>query len=277
MNLYVTTSELKTYMGLSGTKHDLLLEMLNKQATSLINGILCVTDLALHGVTGEVHDAIGQVFYMADCHVVHVGKIMDDSTEYTQDEAYDIDNYVLRIDDYLVQGKRKATIDYAAGWNASGMAYIDIVDYSGLGTDTVTIGSTVYTEGTNWDAETNNNTTASNLATALDADSTVRAFAIGPRVYVIDEVVGQTGKISIAIGDSTNMTVSGSTLADLDFPEDIRGAVMILVSAMYQARKNPRLRSYTIGQKTVTMGSEAEFQMFKNLIKPYIRSQLLSV
>jgi len=277
MNLYVTTSEIKTFIGISGSTHDALLAMLNKQATSMVNGILSVSDMALHKVTNEKPTIIkAQTLVLNDRPIQKVGTIDEDGTAYTQTDDYDIDSYIVKLENYLTTDPRYVTVDYAAGYNAAGMAYIDIVDYTGLSTDTVTIDGNTVTEGTDWNAATDNATTATNLASALNDVSGIRAFAVDTRVYVIDDTVQSTSK-TISAGDTTNMTLSSSALDTLDFPEDIRMAVFLMVSDLFERRKNPRLQSYTIGSKTVQFTNRGTFDLFRDALKAHKVSKVHSI
>lgn len=284
MNLYVTTTELKTYLGISGSTQDSLLGMLNKQATMLVNGIIGVSDLSLHKISDEVHDAKGSVVYLSEAHPVRIGTIMDDDTEYTQEEAYDLQDRTLYLENYLKNGYRALKVSYAAGWNARQMAYIDIVDYSGLALDTVTVGGVVKTAGTNWTAGTSNAATATSLATAINgltttspASKTVSAFALGSRVYILDDEVGGTNNIAISASDTTSMTLSAAALGGIDFPEDIKAAVMMMVSFLKNQSKNRGIKSYTIGQKTISFADDGSFAMFEGFLRPYIQVKLIAI
>lgn len=284
MNLYVTTAEIKTYLGISVSTYDTLLAMYNKQATALINGIIGATDLALHKVTEEVHDAYGQILKLHDHHVVAVGTILDDTTEYTQTNAIYWDaGDVIHLDNYLLQGPRKAKVTYVAGWNASGMAKITVSDYANIGASaTITLGAITtdgftITRGVDWTAASSNAAEATAIAAAIDAKAGTRAFALGAVVYVIEDTGAQVATRTLASNDSTRLAVSAATLGSVDFPEDIRAAVFSYVASLKANAKNPRMKSYTIGSKSVSFGSEAEFTLFKNYLAPYIRPRVHSV
>lgn len=272
MNLYTTTEEIKAFMGISGSAQDSLIAMFNKSATAVINGILGVSDFSLHKVTSEspriIRASTRHSLVLCDFPVQKVGSIDMDGTEYTQEDPYFIDGFIVELDEYVSTVDRKVTLDYAAGYNARGMAYIDVVDYTGLSTETITVddsGGTpvVLTEGTEWDAETSNSVTATSIASAMNNVAGVSSFAVGERVYVMDDVVQGVDK-DIAASDSTDMTLSSAKLDALDFPEDIRMAVWLYVSDLMSRRKSPKLQSYTIGSKTVQFSNKNGFEEFKN-------------
>jgi len=279
MNLYVTTEEIKTF-GVSGS--DTLIAMFNKMATDVVNGIIGVTDLSLHRVTDEVHNAgqsdiNGQFIELFDTPIAAIGKIMDGDTEYTQDETYDILLGRVRLEDFLYAGPRKTKVTYAAGYHAYGYAKISITDLANLAVNaTITLGAVspatdgyTLTRGTGWNPAASSEAEAINLAAAIQAQAGTNAFALGSDVYVIEgsnpQVVGRT----IATSDSVRLALSGSTLGGLNFPESIRLAVMIYVANLMVSRKSPKIKSYTVGSKTVSFASDAEFNQFNDLLKPF--------
>jgi hypothetical protein len=70
-------------------------------------------------------------------------------------------------------------------------------------------------EGTDWTAETNNNTTADNLATAIDAlDDVSAADPAAAAITVVAATVGAGGKlIGLRTSDAVNLVISGANLA----------------------------------------------------------------
>lgn len=285
MNLYVTTAEIKSFMGLSGSSQDTKLTMLNKAATAMLNEYVGVSDLAIHKVTEEVHDARSRKFRLRDIHVTSIGTILDGDTEYSQDEPYDVEHrtngidYVLNLEEFLLDGYRKAKITYVAGWNASGMAKITVT-VSGLASDaTVTLGVVsadgfTVTRGVDWTAQATDELEASAIATAIDAKAGVRAFSMGNVVYVVEDTNPQVITRTIASSDSTRLALSDSILRSVDLPESIRFALMTHVASMFHMSKNPRLKSYTIGQKTLTFASKAEAGTYEQYLKPFVRGKV---
>ena len=267
-------------MGITGSGSDSLLVMFNKMATIVVNGALGVNDLSLHKVTDEVHDAIGRYLNLYDLPVVAIGKIMNGDDEYTQDDPYDILLGRLKLEDWLSAGLRKAKVTYAAGYHSYGYAKLTITDLANLAANaTITLGAIStdgYTliRGTDWNPATSIEDEATAIAAAIQAKAGTNAFALGGDVYVIEgtnpQVVGRT----ITTSDSTRLALSGSSLQlssnqKENMPEDIRLAIMIYVANLVNSRKNPKLKSYTIGSKTVSFASDAEFNQFNDLLKPY--------
>ena len=282
MNLYVTTQELKDF-GVSGS--DTLIAMFNKMATDVVNGIIGVSDLSLHKVTDEVHDAgqsdiNGQFIELFDTPIVAIGKIMDGDNEYTQDEDYDILLSRVRLEDWLTAGPRKTKVTYAAGYHAYGYAKISITDLANLAANaTITLGAIstdgyTLTRGTGWNPAASSEAEAINLAAAIQAQAGTNAFALGSDVYVIESTNPQVVGRTIATSDSVRLALSGSTLTLPEdnkkrMPESIRLAVMIYVANLMVSRKSPKIKSYTVGSKTVSFASDAEFNQFNDLLKPF--------
>ena len=97
------------------------------------------------------------------------------------------------------------------GFYLSGVsnATVKIVDFSGLSTDTVTITvngvGKAKTEGTDWTAATDNETTAISLASALNAISGIEASATGDTVF-IDRSSDTDVINNLVLSDTVNTT-----------------------------------------------------------------------
>ncbi len=83
-------------------------------------------------------------------------------------------------------------------------ATITINDYTGLGTETVQIGATVLTEGSEWSAATGNDETATSLAAAIDALANITATAEDNVITILSD----TPSI-VQISDDTDMSMAG--------------------------------------------------------------------
>lgn len=286
MNLYVSLTELKAFMSISGSSQDTKLTMLNKIATNAVNDYLGVSDLALHKVTEEVHHANARRYRLRDLHVSAIGTILDDETAYTQDDAYDIEasnaglNYILNLSEYLTSGERKAKITYVAGWNASGMIKIT-VDITGMDTSaSLTFGAVssdgfTITRGVDWTAQATDEDEASAIATALDAKSGVRAFSMGSVVYVVEDTNPQVITRTVTTDDADNLVLSDSILRSVDMPESIRMAVMVHVASLFHMSKNPRLKSYSIGEKTVQFAAKSDADSYESYLRSYLRGRVM--
>lgn len=93
---------------------------------------------------------------------------------------------------------------------------ITVLDFEGLATKEVVVGENTLVEGTDFDAETSNAVTATNIADALSAATDVTAVAVGDVVNVF-AIASGTGGNSLALttdADAEALTVSGAgTLA----------------------------------------------------------------
>lgn len=292
MNLYVSLQEIKDY-GLSAP--DARLIMFNKMATDVVNGAVNATDLALHKLTAEPHvQAVSIDLY--DHHVRDVGTILDNGYEYTQVRPYDILDSRLKLDHYTFNAPRDYYIDdmvprpltvtYAAGFNASGYAVVTISDQDNIAANaTITLGKSVstatdnfvITRGTDWNPGISSDTEADNIAAALNTHAGIRAFSIQNRVYVIEDSNPQASGRTIVVSDSVRLLLSSATLTGIDFPESIRLAVLVYIADLINRGKNPRLKSYSIGGKSVTFGTDAEFSQFSSLLSQFIRAGVTSI
>lgn len=303
MNTYVTITEIKSFLSISGTSQDTLLAMLNKMATADINEILSVSDLALHKVEGE---RLSTVAHGPDCmklwidfndpQVVAVERIMDDDVEYTQDEAYDIRDYRVYLEDFLAGGHRLVTVDYAAGWHAAGWTTLEVTDYSAIvGGTTITLtpdgddgDDVILTEGADWDASVDNNTTAANIAEAINNSTNLGKSAVGIRAVCVNAViyladnVPQRDYSTVALSSSTGFDL-GNTVLDgaINFPESIREAVILMVAGRLAKRKSTGVKSYTIGSKSVQFGDDGSGSNDANTVKKtlarYMRAKVRTI
>ena len=96
-------------------------------------------------------------------------------------------------------------------------------------------------------------------------------------MYVIENggaAVSDTPQLTgraISVSDATRLALSAATLAGVDFPESLRGMVMLMVGGSIAARKSKGVKSYTIGSKTVTFASDADADEFKAKLAAYKR------
>jgi len=98
-----------------------------------------------------------------------------------------------------------------SGGTASGTVTIN--DFSAIGGATVTVDGNALEEGVDWTAETDNATTAGNLAAAIDGLGSVSATSAGDVVTITAAASGTAGNsITLATSHSVNAAVSGSNL-----------------------------------------------------------------
>ena len=101
----------------------------------------------------------------------------------------------------------------AQGW-------ITVTDWNGLdGGKTVTVGATTLTEASEFTAETDNATTAGNLATAIDGISGVSAEAVGNVVIITLDAAGAAGNTTVLTTNATSgveLTGEGTLIGGAD-------------------------------------------------------------
>ena len=116
-----------------------------------------------------------------------------------------------------------------------------VVDYTNLAGATVTVGTTVLTEGVDWTAATDNDTTAASLASAIDALPEVSAANTTDTVTITAAAKGVSGNsIALATDGGADLTVSGATLSggaagNLDLSEITPGMIVRNSAQDFQA------------------------------------------
>lgn len=98
-----------------------------------------------------------------------------------------------------------------ARMHAEGTITVD--DWEALSGTTITVGSDTLTEGVDYNASTDNDTTATALAAAIDALSGVNAAAVANVITIKADAVGTAGNAKVLETNSTDaVTLSGATL-----------------------------------------------------------------
>ncbi len=90
---------------------------------------------------------------------------------------------------------------------------VTIVDFGAINGATITVDENALVEGSEWTAETDNDTTAGNLAAAINGLGNVSAASSGNVVTIVADVGGSAGNsITLSTSHSTNAAVSGTNL-----------------------------------------------------------------
>lgn len=98
-----------------------------------------------------------------------------------------------------------------AGVQAAGS--VTILDYTLLALATVSLDGNDLVEGTDWTAGTDEATTATSLAAALDGISGYSASAVGAVITITADAVGVAGNVTLTTdGDAEGITLSGAAL-----------------------------------------------------------------
>ena len=147
-----------------------------------------------------------------------LGKILDYTAGFmskkgaddTLTPAFTVENK-FRPQDFELKIADTLAITEAAEVAADGDA--TVVTYGSLAGKIVTVGSNVFTEGVDWDAETSNDITATNLAAAIDAVDGLSASAVAAVVTVTTDVAGVIGNlIAFSTDAGAALTVDAATL-----------------------------------------------------------------
>lgn len=120
------------------------------------------------------------------------------------------------------------TLDHSAEGNSAVLAKIEsltavgdafasgtitVVDYTGLGSDTVVVGANTLTEGVDFTAATSNEATATSLAAAIDGLGGFSASAEGAVVTITADEAGSDGNVPLTTSAGADLTLSGAALA----------------------------------------------------------------
>ncbi len=101
-----------------------------------------------------------------------------------------------------------SVVDYTLMSALQGQMTITIVDYAALSGETVTVDGNALVEGTDWDAETSNDVTATNLAAAIDGLGSYEASAVGAVVTVKFSTAGTAGNGKVVTStDGVHLTL----------------------------------------------------------------------
>jgi uncharacterized protein len=90
---------------------------------------------------------------------------------------------------------------------------VTIVDFGTISGATITVDGNALVEGSEWTAETDNDTSAGNLAAAINGLGNVSAASSGNVVTIVADVAGSAGNgITLSTSHSANAAVSGANL-----------------------------------------------------------------
>lgn len=123
---------------------------------------------------------------------------------------------------------------YALLLEASATATIEVVDYSALTGAILTVNGTALTEGVEWTAAVNNDTTAASLELAVEAVTGISSAAVGAVITATVTTAGAAGNaFTLASSDEVNLVISGAVFTGgRDFGTvTVNGQVLTAVAA----------------------------------------------
>ena len=146
---------------------------------------------------------------------------------------------------------------YTAGWIVQ--SALTVVVYGSMTVKTFTVKgagtTTTYTEGTDFDAETSNDVTAANIATALGGTSSGAVVTLPAGHFYAHGT----------------MTDTEATISQFNLPVAFRTAVALLVGGYLASQeKTGGVESYSLGSKSVSFASVEDYQLFENTIRAYL-------
>jgi len=267
MTKIISNAEIKVLLGIDSTSQDNLIELLNNQATEMMLDILNIASLTSHSVTDEEVTIYDQNKIVVDEFIIDTtGTITIKDSQKTTITGYTfelVNNSIktLRVLDSdgtpACLDYDKIFIDYTAGYTTQ--ETIEVLDYSTLANKTLN----VYVAGTltEWtfkasgatgnqiNAETSNDVTATNIATALGgtASGAVVTLPLGTRT-------------ELGTATATELTITAATI-----PKALQNAVAMMTSGgIAQSTKKGNVTEYTIGAKTVKFGGKTNEEAAAN-------------
>lgn len=148
-------------------------------------------------------------------HVIDLTESVTTTTYDTNVQTVDRMSIQVNATDATPEAKEFVAADVDPSVFAQGT--ITVLDYAALTGAVVTIAGHDLTEGVDWDAETSNDVTADNLATAIDALTEVTAANPAANVItVIAATAGAAGNSITMVTDAlpADLLLSGATLED---------------------------------------------------------------
>lgn len=132
MDLYASTAEIKTYLGISGSSKDARIAVLNLAMTSVLNGLLSVKSLAAHTNTKELtklyaERETGDLFVILRhfplIEVVSLYDVDDVAiTDFTAEQRDEPDTRRVHFDGDNISWREHVKITYTAGYVTTAQA-----------------------------------------------------------------------------------------------------------------------------------------------------------
>lgn len=129
MDLYATTAEIKTYLGISGSSKDTLIGVLNSAMTRNLNGLLGVKTLAAHTTTKELtklyaEEATGDLFVILKAFpLIELTSLYDvddvEVTDFTAEQRDVPDTRMVHFDGDTISWREWVKVTYKAGYVTS--------------------------------------------------------------------------------------------------------------------------------------------------------------
>lgn len=273
MTKIITNDEIKVILGISGTSSDALVEIWNNIATEILTSALETDNLLSHAVVNErVKLYSGETLivedFPVDISVTPTVTYLDGDS--ITDKTFSLDtNGSRRInvldssgDPSSIYGD-EVLVSYTAGYTAQEtntvLLYASLVGktitayVAGTATTYTFVASGATTNQIN--ANTDNDTTAANIATALSGSSSgaVVTLPLGTRIV-------------LGTATSAMLTITAATI-----PEMLKSAVALVVGGgMAEREKKGGVVAYTLGSKSVTFKNDNDKSVFEKIIDIYL-------
>lgn len=271
----ITTTEIKKILGITGSSNDAVIEIWNDTITDVLCQMLDVHDLAVHTVTNErveISECDPYKMYLSDFPVDILENITlkDEYNNPITGFTFGLDPKEIKtVRLYDESGKPRASlydrmlVSYTAGYTVKDT--LEVLSIADLAEKTITVTiagvTTTYTFKASGATENQINVGVNEAATASNI-ATVLGGAVNGAVVTLP--LGS----SVTLGSATTAQF---TIVNASIPPSLKMAVALMVGGtMADKDKVKGIQSYTIGTKTVTFRSGADFNTVNTVLSQYI-------
>ena len=267
----VTTAEIKAILGITGTTNDAMLEIANDTMTEVLLDLLGLDNFDVTAYTDEEVNIYSCQYLELKNYPIALSPVPTLKDEWFTDfTAYPASWVLEKSDRPFIKGKdssgglfewahEKVLVSYTAGWQLQ--SEITVINYLTMGTKTFTVKvageTTTYTEGTDFTAETSNDVTATNIATAVGGTAVGAIVTLPAGHYVVQGT----------------MADAQMTIDQYNLPNAFRTALALLANGFLAGKeKGGGIVSYSLGGKSVSFGSTEDYKTFEGIMRAYLPS-----
>lgn len=272
----VTSAEIKTILGITGSTNDASIELGNDAMTEVLLGLLGLDNFDVTAYTDEEVVVYSEKYLELKNYPIEISSPVPTLKDlnFTALTSFPDSWFLEKTEKPYLKGKNSAgnlvmwehgelLVSYTAGWRVA--STITVVDYSTMDTKTFSIKAagvtTEYTMASGTPGtdeikvETSNEITAGHIATALGGTVSGAVVTLPAGHYATQGTLVDT-----------EMTVT-----QFNLPSAFRTAISMLVGGFLAGKqKNGGVVNYSLGGKSVSFGTTEDLQVFKNIISAYL-------
>jgi len=274
----ITTAEIKVLLGISDSSQDAMLEMANDFMTEILLDLLGLDNFDVTAYIDEEINIYDNGYLEFKNYPIEITSPVPTfkDTNFTALTSYP-DSWFLEDDQKpFIKGKNSAgnlfewckgrlLVSYTAGWKV--VSTFTVADYSSMANKTFSVkvaGTTTEwtmkasgATGNQIDVGASNDLTATSIATALGGTASGAVVTLPAGHY-------------LTFG---TMTSTEGSVDNFDLPNSFRVAVSMLVGGFVAGKqKQGGVESYSLGGKSVSFGTQADFKLFEQTVQAYLPS-----